>query len=214
MEPTSAHSIFRIEPPAVNLNTRTSGPEPARAVENEREIIRRCLSGDMAAFRILYETHKDVLYNVAFRMHRNEQDAEDSVQETFVRIHESLGAFRGECRFSTWIYRILMNTCLTKIRRRRPSIESLDGSNPWRAEPPAEGNGNVTAKMILEQEIADLPPGFRAVFVLFEVEGFSHEEIGRMLDITEGTSKSQLHKAKRVLQKRLMPFMEILEAQR
>jgi len=214
MERIPAHSTLGVELAAINLRFRASSPEPISAVENEREIIRRCIAGDMTAFRLLYETHKDVLYNVAFRMHRNEQDAEDSVQETFVRIFESLGRFRGECRFSTWIYRILMNACLTKIRKRKPSTESLDGSGSGRAERPAVGDGNVTARMILEQEIADLPPGFRAVFVLFEVEGFSHEEIGRMLDITEGTSKSQLHKAKRVLRKRLAPFMEILEAQR
>lgn len=168
----------------------------------------------MSAYRFLYETHKDVLYNVAFRMHRNEQDAEDSVQEAFVSIFKFLPRFKGECRFSTWIYKILMNTCLTKLRRTRPPAESLDRLENGRAARLAGANRDVTAKMILEQEIANLPLGFRTVFILHEVEGFSHDEIAQMLGITEGTSKSQLHKAKRVLQNRLRPFMEILEADR
>jgi RNA polymerase sigma factor (sigma-70 family) len=190
---------------------RTLGMTRIHAPEPDRETIRRCLAGDMSAYRLLYESHKDVLYNVALRIHRNEQDAEDSLQEAFVRIFKSLPRFRGECRFSTWVYKILMNTCLTKLRKTRHPAESLDRLEN---RPPAGAGGDVTAKMILEQEIANLPLGFRTVFVLFEVEGFSHDEIAKMLDITEGTSKSQLHKAKRVLRKRLGPYMEILETDR
>jgi RNA polymerase sigma-70 factor (ECF subfamily) len=189
---------------------------PVRASETEMETVRRCLDGDMAAYRQLYETHKDVLYNVAFRMLQNGQDAEDALQEAFVRIFRSLSGYRGECRFSTWIYRILMNTCLTKLRRKRPPVESLDAVENGNAgfRRLAGADGDAAARMILEQEIANLPPGFRSVFVLHSVEGFSHGEIAQMLDITEGTSKSQLSKARRVLQKRLKPFMEILEANR
>jgi RNA polymerase sigma factor (sigma-70 family) len=187
---------------------------PIHAPDTDQEIIRRCLAGDMSAYRLLYEAHKDVLYNVAFRMHRNEQDAEDSVQEAFVLIFKSLPRFKGECRFSTWIYRILMNACLTKLRRTRPRSESLDGFENGRVNPLIRERPDVTAKVILEQEIANLPLGFRTVFILYEVEGFSHGEIAQMLDITEGTSKSQLHKAKRILRKRLEPFMEIMETHR
>jgi len=214
MERTPRQTAFDAKPSVLRLRYKDPDTAADGASETEQETISRCLAGDMSAFRLLYETHKDVLYNVALRMHRNEQDAEDSIQETFVLIFRSLGRFRGECRFSTWIYRILMNTCLTKLRKKSPSAESLEGLENGRPGRFPGGNGNITAKMILEQEIANLPLGFRTVFVLREVEGFSHQEIAQMLDITEGTSKSQLFKAKRVLRDRLGPFMEILEVER
>jgi len=212
MEPELRHSVIGAGPSASVPRKETSGVQGRRTLETEQEIIRRCLAGDMSAFRLLYETHKNVMYNVALRMLRNEQDAEDSVQEAFVQTFRSLARFRGESRLSTWIYKILMNTCLTRLRRAKPSAESLDGIENGGRNRLSAGNRDGTAKMILEQEIGNLPVGFRTVFVLHEVEGFSHDEIAKMLDITEGTSKSQLFKAKRVLQKRLRPFMEILEA--
>jgi RNA polymerase sigma-70 factor (ECF subfamily) len=178
--------------------------------ETDAETIGRCLAGDRSAYRLLYEAHRDLLFNIARRMHRNPQDAEDSVQEAFIRIVRFLPRFRGECRFSTWACRILMNTCLSQLRKTRPPVAGFKGNGVQIADRAADG-GVAPVKMILEQEIARLPLGFRTVFILHEVEGFSHEEIAHMLDVTEGTSKSQLFKAKRVLRKWLRPFLDILE---
>jgi RNA polymerase sigma-70 factor, ECF subfamily len=182
--------------------------------ETDNRTINRCIAGDMASCRMLYEAHKDVLFNIAFRMHRNRMDAEDSVQEAFVRIFKFLPGFKGECRFSTWACKILINACLSSLRKNAPRVESLDRPGTDGSERLSDGNRNPAAGMILEQEIANLSTGFRTVFVLHEVEGFSHGEIAQMLDITEGTSKSQLFKARRILQKKLRPFMDILETDR
>jgi RNA polymerase sigma-70 factor (ECF subfamily) len=172
----------------------------------DQELIQRCLDGDIAAGRQLYDLHKEILYNVALRLHQNVQDAEDSLQEAFIKIFRGLQDFKGDCKLATWMYRIVLNTCLTDMNRKKlstDSYEKMDEEQQWQLSDSAE---DPTLQVILEQELAQLPIGYRTVFILYEVEGFSHQEIAAMLEITVGTSKSQLHKAKRMLQKRLKPF--------
>lgn len=172
---------------------------------SDQLLIQRCLNGDISAFRELYDEHKDRLFNIALRIHGNVQDAEDVLQETFVRIYRALPGFKGTCRLSTWLYRILLNTSLSNLKRKKSHEKKLESFLQDQSTQPTFENPAI--HVILEQEIGSLPLGYRSVFVLHEVEGFSHEEIGEMLEISAGTSKSQLFKAKKILQKRLKPFL-------
>ncbi len=175
-------------------------------VISDEQLIQRCLNGDISAFRELYDQHKEGLFNVAMRIHHNVQDAEDALQETFVKIFKALPGFKGECKFSTWIYKILLNTCFSSLKRKKSTAERILNLSKDELANSFVQDENPISNMILEQEIASLPVGYRSVFVLHEVEGFSHEEIAEMLEITCGTSKSQLFKAKRMLQKRLKSY--------
>lgn len=177
-------------------------------LNSEQRLIRRCLNGEMAAYRQLYEQHKEVLYNLALRLHGNVQDAEDSLQEAFVKIYRSLPKFEGKSKLSTWLYKIVVNTCLTNLKRRKLPTESYEKVQEL-ATTLSNKSEDHTLNIILEQEIARLPEGYRAVFILYEVEGFPHQEIAEILGITVGTSKSQLHRAKRILRKRLQPYWEV-----
>jgi len=178
---------------------------------DDAQLVRQCQQGDLNAFRELYELHKRRIYNIAYRIHGNHDDAQDAVQDAFVTIYKKINSYRGQAAFSTWIYRIVVNICLNKIRRSKISDRNwVELSEAENLADHARFDLNKPIELILEEEIKALPPGYRTVFVLREVEGFSHEEISRMLNISVGTSKSQLHRAKRLLQQRLKPFLEHL----
>lgn len=173
---------------------------------SDEQLIQRCLNGDISAFRELYDQHNEGIFNIAMRMHHNIQDAEDALQETFVRIFKALPGFKGECKLSTWIYKILLNTCFSSLKQKKSTAERVLNLSKDELPDSTGQHENPLNNMILEQEIASLPVGYRSAFVLHEVEGFSHEEIAEMLEITVGTSKSQLFKAKKMLRKRLKAF--------
>jgi RNA polymerase sigma-70 factor (ECF subfamily) len=176
-------------------------------INSDEQLIQHCLNGEISAFQKLYDQHKEGLFNVAMRIHHNFQDAEDTLQETFVKIYKALPGFKGECKFSSWIYKILLNTCLSSLKQKKSSAERIFKLSKDELVNSTEQYENPLNKLIREQEIASLPVGYRSVFVLHEVEGFSHEEIAKMLEITIGTSKSQLFKAKRMLQQRLKAYV-------
>jgi RNA polymerase sigma-70 factor (ECF subfamily) len=158
------------------------------------------LQGDERAFRELYQRHTPRLYQVALRIvGGSEHDAEDVVQETWIKATEKLGTFRWEAAFATWLTGIGLNVARQLLRRRGRWVE-LDGApEPWRP-PPHDGE-----RIDLERAIALLPAGYRTVLVLHDVEGYRHDEIGGMLGISPGTSKSQLFNARRSLRQALEP---------
>lgn len=174
---------------------RTDDPTDA---ELAQRIVRE---GDEAAFRALYRRHTGALYQFVLRLLGGaEMDAEDVVQETWIRAVAGLAGFRWESSFRTWLIGIGLNRSRKHLRRgSRVEQEGLDGVEPELPMPDRAG------RMDLEQAIRLLPDGYRAVLVLHDVEGFTHEEIGRSLDITPGTSRSQLHFARRTLRKLLDP---------
>lgn len=180
-------------------------------VVSDEQLIQLCLDGDISAYRHLYEQHKVRLFNIAMRIVHNVQDAEDALQETFVKIFKALPNFKRDCKFSTWIYRILLNTCFTCLKQKKSNADKFDSLPGDQLADFSEQNQNPMVNMILEQELSALPVGYRTVFILHEVEGFSHEEIAEMLEIKIGTSKSQLFKARKVLKKRLHPYRDQLE---
>jgi RNA polymerase sigma-70 factor (ECF subfamily) len=161
-------------------------------------LVERCRRGELGAFEELYTQHAPRLYNLALRMLNNGADAEDAVQDTFLVAHKRLETFRGEAALGTWLYRLAANQCLDRLRsraaRESQATDSLDEpARLW--QPPAKAETPVE-RMDLKSAIARLPEGGRAVFVLHDVEGLEHREIAKLLGISEGTSKSQLHKAR------------------
>ncbi|MGA8538798.1 MAG: sigma-70 family RNA polymerase sigma factor [Terriglobales bacterium] len=169
------------------------------------ELIRRARQGDADAFETLFQTHKMRVYSLCLRMTNNVAEAEDLVQDAFLQVFRKLATFRGDSAFSTWLYRIAMNTVLMHFRRMSLSRVSLDechcnheGDRPVRREYGTRDGRLETSvtRIALVRAISELPDGYRAIFLLHEVEGYQHREIAELLGCSVGTSKSQLHKAK------------------
>ena len=156
--------------------------------------------------------HAPRMKSIAWNLLGNTDDAEDAVQEAFLKIYRGAKTFRGGAAFSTWTYRVLVNTCYDALRRRRsrPVASSLDeAGDAGRGVPAAPPGADYPLRLALEKAVAHLKPRHRAVFLLFAVEGFTHGEIGRILGIPEGTSKTFLFEAKKTLQRRLGPQIPV-----
>ena len=164
------------------------------------ELALRCREGDSGAFEELYRAHAGRLYSLILRMIGSAHDAEDLLQEVFLTAHRKLGSFRGESTLGTWLYRLAVNHCLDVLRGRHVRMaRATDSLDEEGAEEPTAVSPVVPSaitKMDLERAIAALPQGCRTAFVLHDVEGLEHGEIARMLGVSEGTSKSQVHKAR------------------
>ena len=160
----------------------------------------RCRTGDLAAFEELYRSHSQRLYAVAYRMLGQAEDAEDMLQEIFLLAFRKLQTYKGDSSLGTWLYRLGVNACLdrlrSKARRNDQQTEWLDGEIPPAAATTADDGFSVVSRLDLERALRELPAGCRAAFLLHDVEGFEHREIATMLGIAEGTSKSQVHKAR------------------
>jgi RNA polymerase sigma-70 factor (ECF subfamily) len=164
------------------------------------ELAQKAAQGDIAAFEELYRRHFRRVYSLSLRMTGSPEEAEDHTQETFTHLYNKIGSFRGESAFTTWLHRMTVNQVLMHFRRRksRPEFTTEEGETPMQIVQGTENQNRmpVVDRMILENAITKLPPGYRSVFVLHDVEGYEHGEIAGMLGISEGTSKSQLHKAR------------------
>ena len=166
----------------------------------ELRLVERCRQGELGAFEELYKAHSGRLFSLAMRMLGNPADAEDMLQEIFLSAHRKLDSFRGEAALGTWLYRLAMNQILDHVRSRAARTGQLtDGLDDTSLL--ADGEGHRLAdraidRIDLERAIAELPEGCRAAFVLHDVEGLEHREVSDVLGIAEGTSKSQVHKAR------------------
>src|SRR3982751_4680411 len=163
-------------------------------------LVERCRRGDLAAFEELYRAHAGKLFSVACRMLGNPTDAEDVLQEIFLSAHRKLDGFRGDAALGTWLYRLATNHCLDYLRSRAARTsqltDALDDERGY-SEPDRGGLAERSiTKMDLERALAQLPDGCRAAFVLHDVQGLEHREVADALGIAEGTSKSQVHKAR------------------
>ena len=173
---------------------------------DDRELIGRVRAGDPVAERALYDAHVDRVYRLSYRMAGDDDLARDFTQETFIRAFERLDTFRGESAFSTWLHSIATSVALNGLRKvkrfkkREADIEEADGISTGR--PRAEPD----LKRRLAVAIDELPEGYRTVFLLHDVEGYTHEEIGAALAIESGTSKAQLSRARAKLRVALADF--------
>lgn len=161
-------------------------------------LVRRLKQGDMDGYEELYRLHARRLYNLAWRMLGNASDAEDALQEVFLQVFRKIDGYRGESALGTWIYRLAMNLCVDRTRSRAAhDDQKTEALDPVRmAEPGVQVPDMTLSRLDLERAIAVLPEGCRAAFLLHDVEGFEHREVAAILGIAEGTSKSQVHKAR------------------
>ncbi len=178
----------------------TVNPAASSPRAEDMALVERCRSGDLGAFEELYRAHAGKLFSVACRMLGNPADAEDLLQEIFLSAHRKLDGFRGESALGTWLYRLATNHCLDYLRSRAARTNQVtdaleDDAGPFEAGAQTLADQTV-AKMDLERALARLPEGCRAAFVLHDVQGLEHKEVAQALGIAEGTSKSQVHKAR------------------
>ena len=178
----------------------------ARAIARlnpEPNLITQARNGDLNAFAVLYKAHKPRMQAVCLRMTNNIAEAEDLTQYAFIYVFRNISTFRGDSTFSTWIHRVTVNTVLMHFRRKSKRLVSLEHPNPQDSDGPKHEYGGVDEKLAacadrlaLIKAIEELPPGYRTIFLLHEVQGYEHKEIARRLQCSIGNSKSQLHKAK------------------
>jgi len=182
------------------------GAVAADAASEDAALAAACRSGDLRAYERLYAMHGARMKNLARNVLGNPIDAEDAVQDTFLKVQRSIAGFRGQSSFVTWTYRILINTCYDARRRRlrKKEVANHDSEETPRFEPRAPG-AHPSLRMALERALAKLTQHQRDVFLLYEVEGFRHAEIAGMLEMSETASKNTLFQAKKNLRQMLEP---------
>lgn len=194
-------------PEAVLNNTQAlAAPRettPARA--SDFALAQRAAQGDIEAFEELFRLYRRLVYSLCLRMTQDVAEAEDVTQEVFVLLFRKIGGFRGEANFTTWLHRLTVNQVLMRFRktksRREDALEDEDLEPRESVRPNSPKATQLVDRITLENAIAQLPPGYRAAFILHDVEGYEHEEVARILGCAVGTSKSQLHKARAKLRK-------------
>lgn len=166
-------------------------------------MIARAQQGDEDAFAALFEAHKRRVYSLCLRMLGNPTEAEDLTQEAFLQLFRKISTFRGESAFSTWLHRLSVNVVLMHLRKKGLNQISLDETENSQGEPIKRDYGDDDRRLVgsidrigLNRAIAELPPGYRTVFILHDVEGYEHNEIAEIMNCSIGNSKSQLHKAR------------------
>jgi len=196
---------IRVDPAHSSVN--------AAAHSSEAAVVEACRRGETAAFEQLFHKHGSKMKSIAFNLLGNRSDAEDAVQDAFLKVHRGIRNFRGQSAFSTWMYRILVNACYDMRRR---DLRRLEEPAPQMAEGeelphPSAPAVNHPLRMALESCVARLSDAYRSVFLLYEVEGFAHAEIAEMLSISVGASKNRLFEAKRELRQMLTQLPGVLE---
>src|SRR6516164_4761261 len=188
---------------AIGQLARTRPTEPV--AWTEAEAIRRAQVGDAAAFEHLYQLHGRRVYALCLRMVSNPADAEDLMQEAFLQLFRKISTFRGESAFSTWLHRMTVNVVLMRLRKKSLPTDSLEETlDPDQEKGIAKRDlgapdlrlSGAVDRVNLERSIEKLPPGYRTVFVLHDVQGYEHNEIADIMGCSVGNSKSQLHKAR------------------
>lgn len=171
-----------------------------RPSADDVELAHRAAEGDSVAFEEIYHRHFRRVYSLCLRMTGNPTAAEDLTQEVFTHLYRKIGSFRGESAFTTWLHRMTVNQVLMHFRKSstKNELTTDEGETPIQIVRGTENAARmpIIDRIALEKAVEQLSPGYRTVFVLHDVEGHEHEEIARMLGISAGTSKSQLHKAR------------------
>ena len=182
----------------------------------EEKLIARAVKGDAAAFNELLAGHEKKMYAVCLRMCANHEDAQDCLQEAMLRVYRSISGFKGQSAFSTWLYRVTMNTCLDELRRRKgKATTSLDGllDSGWspsdEEDTPEKHAIGAEQRRAVQTMIAELPEDMRAAVVLRDIQGYSYEEISQMLEINVGTIKSRISRGREKLREKIIAKPEL-----
>jgi RNA polymerase sigma-70 factor, ECF subfamily len=175
--------------------------------ESDFKLTQAAGKGDMIAFEEIYKRHHRRVYSLCLRMLQNSHEAEDLTQDVFIQLYRKIGSFRGDSAFTTWLHRMTVNQVLMHFRKRVVKFEKTteEGETPVQIVPGTENTGKlqIVDKIAIDNAIAQLPAGYKNVFVLHDVEGYEHEEVAVILGCSVGTSKSQLHKARLKMQRLL-----------
>jgi len=194
----------------VRFSARTNAPATRRRrstqeVISEKELIRRAQAGDEDSFAALFKLHRRRVYWLCVRLVHDLNDAEDLTQEAFLQVFRKLHTFRGEAAFSTWLHQVTVNVVLMRLRKKHLTEVPLEDTPTGGEEGEIPVNGIEVAdstlagsvdRITLERAIDELPPGYRLVFLLHDVQGYEHREVAEILDCSVGNTKSQLHKAR------------------
>jgi RNA polymerase sigma-70 factor (ECF subfamily) len=181
-----------------------AAPRKLKSGMSEAEAIEGAKQGDGQCFQSLYDLHKKRIYYLCFRMTHDIEWAEDLTQDAFLQLYRKIASFRGESAFSTWLHRLAVNVVLMRLRQkglREVSLDEILGPTEEGGTKKDYGsedhvlNGSID-RVNLERAIGSLPPGYRLIFVLHDIEGYEHNEVAEMLGCSIGNSKSQLHKAR------------------
>ena len=174
--------------------------EIVEADSSDLVLTQMAAKGNISAFEMLYERHHRRVYSLCLRMTNSQTEAEDLTQEVFIQLFRKISSFRGDSAFSTWLHRMTVNQVLMHFRRRSVKNEKTSDSGDM-PEQTVRGTENprkmpVLDRIALKRAVAQLPNGYRNVFILHDVQGYEHEEVANLMGISVGTSKSQLHKAR------------------
>ena len=201
------HSDQGVESDTVQFSQKTADHVSDITKVKDLVLAQAAANGDMPSFEELYRRHHRRVYSICLRMLQNASEAEDLTQDVFIQLYRKIGSFRGDSAFTTWLHRMTVNQVLMHFRKRTVKFEKTteEGETPDQI---VSGTANpekmrIVDKIALDNAIAQLPDGYKNVFVLHDVEGFEHEEVAKILGCSVGTSKSQLHKARLKLQKLL-----------
>jgi RNA polymerase sigma-70 factor (ECF subfamily) len=184
------------------MNARSRGPTEARTNDAGLidDVVRRAQNGDVQAFESLYREHSSAVYALCRRMVGDEQQARELVQDVFVRAWQRLPSFQGHSALGTWLHRLAVNVVLEHLRSiKRDTARFVDDAD----EVPLMGGSRPDIQIDIDRAVAQLPTGARTVFVLHDVEGYSHDEIAQMTGIAAGTARAQLWRARRALMRLL-----------
>ncbi|HEY0406252.1 MAG TPA: RNA polymerase sigma factor [Pyrinomonadaceae bacterium] len=197
--------------PAINS---VSVPDAEARPQTDYALAQAASKGEINSFEQLYQRHNRRVYSLCLRMTQNQSEAEDLAQEVFIQLFRKIGSFRGESAFTTWLHRLTVNQVLMHFRKRSVKMEQTteEGETPVQI---VVGTANpnqmpVVDRIALDKAISQLPPGYKAVFMLHDVEGHEHEEVAQILGCSVGTSKSQLHKARMKLRRLLRQHNSVM----
>lgn len=186
---------------------------------SDSEIISKLRAGDTSGYAELVERYSDKVNNLALRITRNEEDAEEILQDVFITVYRKIDKFEGKSAFSSWLYRITVNTAFMKLRKRKKHASlSLEDSNAVAKNPWARSRSDVSdvsymssrheLRSMLECAISRLPEEYRVIFILRDVDGLSNQEVGELMDLSVPAVKSRLHRSRLMLRKRLQKFYD------
>jgi RNA polymerase sigma-70 factor, ECF subfamily len=191
---------------------QTETMQQTETILSEAEAIRQAKDGAAAAFEYLYKLHCGRVYSVCMRMIKNSAEAEDLTQQAFLHLFRKIGTFRGESRFSTWLHRVTVNLVLMYLRRKKSTellAEDLESYSSNEENPRVDGSSDTSMlsaidRFTLMRAVRKLPSGCKQIFLMYDVMGYEHREIARLLSCSTGCSKSQLHKARKRLRRLLL----------
>lgn len=189
----------------IELKQNPNTTHKLEQLDFQRELVERCIKGERSAQYNLYRMYSKGMYNICLRMLNNTMEAEDVLQESFIDVYKKLHTFKYESTPGAWIKRIVVNNCINKLRKRKLVLEDIDEGR-FVVEEDNEVKDHSLEVNKIKKAMAMLPDGYRAIFSLYALEGYDHQEIGEIMNISESTSKSQYSRAKKKIRELIAAY--------